>query len=140
MRSLLQDSKDRESKLQAELSAYTRNPKVLELEIELELKKSEIDGLVRKVGLLECERDSLSEQLMTLNSVSEKQDELSGREEHENSRGIEMEIVELRRLNKELQLQKRNLTCRISSLESQLANLAKVSEVSSLQLLLQIAG
>ncbi|XP_022892487.1 protein CHUP1, chloroplastic-like [Olea europaea var. sylvestris] len=128
LRSLLQDSKDRESKLQAELSEYTRNPKVLELEIELELKKSEIDGLVRKVGLLECERDSLSEQLMTLNSVSEKQDELSGREEHENSRGIEMEIVELRRLNKELQLQKRNLTCRISSLESQLANLAKVSE------------
>ncbi|KAL2524393.1 protein CHUP1 [Abeliophyllum distichum] len=128
LRNLLQESKDREFKLQAELSEYKRNPKVLELERELELKKSEIDGLVQKVGLLECERGSLSEQLITLNFVSEKQDELSEREEHENSHGVEMEIVELRRLNKELQLQKRNLACRISSLESQLANLAKVSE------------
>ncbi|KAL2474138.1 protein CHUP1 [Forsythia ovata] len=128
LRNLLQESKDREFKLQAELSEYKRNPQVLDLERELELKKSEIDGLVQKVGLLECERDSLSEQLITLNVVSEKQDELSEREEHENSHGVEMEIVELRRLNKELQLQKRNLACRITSLESQLANLAKVSE------------
>ncbi|CAI9773325.1 unnamed protein product [Fraxinus pennsylvanica] len=131
LRNLLQESKDRESKLQDELSEYIRNSKVLDLERELELKKSEIDGLVQKVGLLECERDSLTEQLMISTSVSEKQDELSEREEHENSHGIEMEIVKLRRLNKELQLQKRNLACRISSLESQLASLAKVSETDS---------
>ncbi|KAK4488048.1 hypothetical protein RD792_003790 [Penstemon davidsonii] len=122
LRNLLQESKDRELKLQDELSEYKRNPKMLELERELESKKNEIDGLVKKVGSLKCEKESLSNQLVSLASVMGKQDEVFEIEGHD------MEIVELRRLNKELQLQKRNLACRISSLESQLSILTEASE------------
>jgi len=39
-----------------------------------------------------------------------------------------LEVVELRRLNKELHMQKRNLTCRLSSMESQLFCYANSSD------------
>lgn len=109
LRNLLQESKDRELSLQAELSELRRNSKNAELEKELELKKAEIDGLLKRVELLENEKTSLSG--------------------HDSGGSVEFEVVELRRLNMELQLQKRNLSCRISSLESQLATTANRSEV-----------
>lgn len=125
MRSLLQESKERELKLQAELAECKTSPRVLDLERELEVKKSELDGFVRKVELLEEEKSSISEQLSAL-----KVEENEGTLMAQSSRSLEMEVVELRRLNKELQLQKRNLACRLSSVESQLASLTKASEVS----------
>ncbi|KAG2689553.1 hypothetical protein I3760_09G144600 [Carya illinoinensis] len=133
LRSLLQESKEREFKLQAELSECKRNPKVLELARELEVKKNELDDLVRKVGLLEAEKASLSEQISSLTLISERHEQVSRGEDNENSialssQSLEMEVVELRRLNKELQLEKRNLACRLASLESQSASLAKASE------------
>lgn len=131
LRNLLQDSKEREFQLQAELSECKRNPRVVELERELEVKRRETDALVRKVELLEEEKASLSEQLA---SISERSEEVLKREDIESpvisaSGSVEMEVVELRRLNKELQLQKRNLACKLSSVTAQLANLAKASEV-----------
>lgn len=123
LRTQLQESKDREVKLQGELSEFNRNPKVLELERELESKKSEIDGLVKRVALLEGGKVSLSAQMVT---VLGRQDEVS---EIGLSSGVEMEVLELRRLNKELQLQKRSLACTISALESQLSSFSKGSEV-----------
>lgn len=132
LRSLLQESKEREFKLQAGISECKRNPKVLDLERELEVKNGELDDLVRKMGLLEAEKTSLSEQISALTSISE----VSKGEDNESSialssQGLEMEVVELRRLNKELQLEKRNLACRLASVESQLASVAKASEVLS---------
>jgi hypothetical protein len=132
LRSLLQESKEREFKLQAGISECQRNPKVLDLERELEVKNGELDDLVRKMGLLEAEKTSLSEQISALTSISE----VSKGEDNESSialssQGLEMEVVELRRLNKELQLEKRNLACRLASVESQLASVAKASEVLS---------
>lgn len=124
LRSLLQESKEREFKLQAELSECKRNPRVLELETEVEAKRSEVDGLKRRLELLEEEKASLSEQLSVSGSERSEENESSGV-----SQSTEMEVVELRRLNKELQLQKRNLACRLSSAESQLASLANASEV-----------
>lgn len=130
LRSLLQESKEREFKLQAGISECNRNPKVLDLERELEVKNSELDDLVRKIGLLEAEKTSLSEQISALASISD----VSKGEDNESpialsSQGLEMEVVELRRLNKELQLEKRNFACRLASVESQLASVAKASEV-----------
>jgi len=121
-----------EGKLQAGISECQRNPKVLDLERELEVKNGELDDLVRKMGLLEAEKTSLSEQISALTSISE----VSKGEDNESSialssQGLEMEVVELRRLNKELQLEKRNLACRLASVESQLASVAKASEVLS---------
>ncbi|KAL8033874.1 hypothetical protein ABFX02_13G184500 [Erythranthe guttata] len=128
LRNLLQESKDRELNLQAELLENKKKPEVSELERQLELKKSEIDGLTKKVGLLEIEKANLSGQIVSLASVMGKQDEVVVTEKHDHFSSVEMEVVELRRLNKELQLQKRNLSSRISTLESQLAAIAKVSE------------
>ena len=50
------------------------------------------------------------------------------------SENLEFEVVELRRLNKELQFQKRNLAIKLSSAESKLAGLEKNAEVPLLEL------
>ncbi|KAJ4976887.1 hypothetical protein NE237_001993 [Protea cynaroides] len=132
LRNLLRESKERESKLQAELLECKKNPKVRDVERELESKRNEADNYIQRVRLLEAEKSSLSEQVTSLSSILESQEEASKREELGNStvsqRSLEIEVVELRRLNKELQLQKRNLACQLSSAESKLAALAKVSE------------
>ncbi|KAE8657546.1 Hydroxyproline-rich glycoprotein family protein isoform 2 [Hibiscus syriacus] len=86
VRSLLHEFKERELKLQAELTEWKTNAKERNGE-NLEISK-----------------------------------------EPQSNRDLEMEVVELRRLNKELQMQKRNLACKLSSLESQLASLAKSNE------------
>lgn len=115
LRTLLQDSKEREFKLQAELSESKRGSRESELE-------SEVDCLKKRVEELEDEKACLSEQLLSGSAPP-----VSSEKGEEN---IEMEVVELRRLNKELQLQKRNTACRLASLESQLASTVKASEVS----------
>ncbi|KAL2963682.1 hypothetical protein AAZX31_17G215400 [Glycine max] len=114
MRGLLQESKERESKLHAELS-------------ECRKKMTEVDEVVKRVGLLEQEKATLTEQLGAALSC----EEVKGEEEQHKEvkvQNLELEVVELRRLNKELQMQKRNLSCRLSSLEAQLACPNKSSE------------
>lgn len=112
LRSLLQESKEREAKLQGELNDFKKkNHMGLELEI---------DGLKCKIDLLESENASLSQQLA----------------ENAKKKGVvnsvEVDVIKLTRLNAELHLQKRNLCFRISSMESQLAALAKHSQVFNL--------
>ncbi|XWS20749.1 hypothetical protein CRYUN_Cryun31cG0129200 [Craigia yunnanensis] len=129
VRSLLQESKEREFKLQAELAEWKTNAKVLDLERQLETRNIEVDDLSQRVGLLESEKNSLCDQVTTLTSILERnENNLEISKEPQSIRNLEMEVVELRRLNKELQLQKRNLSCKLSSLESQLASLAKANE------------
>ncbi|MBA0840078.1 hypothetical protein Goarm_002681, partial [Gossypium armourianum] len=48
--------------------------------------------------------------------------------EVKSTRNLEIEAVELRRLNKELQLEKRSLALKVSSLETQLASLVKANQ------------
>jgi hypothetical protein len=133
LRSLLQESKEREFKLQAELSEVKRNGRVVDLERELEARRNEVDELCKRIGVLESEKSGLCEQVNELCLISEKRsEEVLKREGNESSVGnLEMEVVELRRLNKELQMDKRNLACKLSSLESQLASLARSSEVQT---------
>ncbi|KAI3943906.1 hypothetical protein MKX01_002436 [Papaver californicum] len=129
LRTLLKESKERELNLQSELSEHKKNPKVSHLEKELESKRIETDNLVKKVGLLETESKSLIEQLVSLSSIVENHVQASKKQENVSSKcNLEMEVVELRRLNKELQLQKRNLSCRLSTAETRLAALENVSE------------
>ncbi|MBA0723214.1 hypothetical protein Golax_003816 [Gossypium laxum] len=129
VRSLLQDSKERELKLQAELAEWKTNAKVLDIQTQLETRNIEVDNLSHRVGLLESEKTSLCGQLAILTSILERNEEnLEISKEPQSIRDLEMEVVELRRLNKELQMQKRNLACKLSSLESQLASLAKANE------------
>jgi hypothetical protein len=133
LRSLLQESKEREFKLQAELSEVKRNGRVVDLERELEARRKEVDELCKRIGVLESEKSGLCEQVNELCWISEKRsEEVLKREGNESSVGnLEMEVVELRRLNKELQMDKRNLACKLSSLDSQLASLARSSEVQT---------
>ncbi|XVF26298.1 hypothetical protein REPUB_Repub14bG0004400 [Reevesia pubescens] len=129
VRSLLQESKEREFKLQAELTEWKTNAKVLDLQRQLETRNIEVDDLSHRVGLSESEKISLCEQVATLSSILERNEDNAGiSKEPQSIRNLEMEVVELRRLNKELQLQKRNLACKLSSLESHLASLAKANE------------
>ncbi|GAV65607.1 hypothetical protein CFOL_v3_09122 [Cephalotus follicularis] len=128
LRSLLQESKEREFKLQAELSEYKSNLKVFDCERETETRRLEVDELTVRVGLLESEKNSLREQLPALSLILEPIRDGNESSIGSSLRNLEMEVVELRRLNKELQLQKRNLVCKLSSIESQLASLAKSSQ------------
>lgn len=114
MRSLLQESKERESKLHAELAECRKN-------------QNEFDELVKKVALLEEEKSSLSRQLAALTTQEEM---VKGEQKDGFVQNLELEVVELRRLNKELQMQKRNLSCSLSSLESKLSCPASSSEVT----------
>ena len=131
LRSLLQESKEREFKLQAELSELKRNGRVVDLERELEARTNEVDELCKRIGVLESEKSGLCEQVNELCLISQKRnEEVLKREGHESSSGnLEMEVLELRRLNKELQMDKRNLACKLSCMESRLPSLAKASEV-----------
>ena len=113
-----------ELKLQVEVSELKRNGRLLELERELEVKKDEVDELSKRIGILESEKSVLCEQVaeMCLNS-KKKHAEILKREDKESSMGnMEMEVVELRRLNKELQMEKKNNSCKLSLMETQLAS------------------
>ncbi|RLM60481.1 protein CHUP1, chloroplastic-like [Panicum miliaceum] len=139
LREQLSESKERELALQAELRQCRENPKVSELEKELDSRKGEIDRLARLNTSLEAEKTSLSEQLSALSSMVEQREENVRLDGHGNrvpsldgnntpSENLEYEVVELRRLNKELQFQKRNLAIKLSSAESKLTGLEKNAE------------
>ncbi|PAN33459.1 hypothetical protein PAHAL_6G023000 [Panicum hallii] len=139
LREQLRESKERELALQAELRQCRENPKVSELEKELDSRKGEIDRLARLNTSLEAEKTSLSEQLSALSSMVEQREENVRLDGHGNrvpsldgnntpSENLEFEVVELRRLNKELQFQKRNLAIKLSSAESKLTGLEKNAE------------
>lgn len=139
LREQVRESKEKELALQSELRRCRENPRVSELEKELDSRKNEIDKLVRLKTSLESEKTSLSEQLSALSSMVEQHEE-NVRDGHGNrvsstdedkassSGNLEFEVVELRRLNKELQFQKRNLAIKLSSAESKLAGLEKNAE------------
>ncbi|KAL5222542.1 hypothetical protein ABZP36_027255 [Zizania latifolia] len=140
LREQLRESKEREVALQSELRQCRENPRVSELEKELNSRKNEIDKLVRHKASLEAEKTSLSEQLSVLSCMVEQHEDNARLDVHGNrvsstdggnassSGNLEFEVVELRRLNKELQFQKRNLAIKLSSAESKLAGIEKNAE------------
>lgn len=139
LREQLRESKERELTLQSELRQCRENPKVSELEKELDSMRDEVDRLARLKISLEAEKTSISEQLSALSSMEEHHEENVRLDSHGNriltvdgdnapSENLEFEVVELRRLNKELQFQKRNLAIKLSSAESKLAGLEKNEE------------
>ncbi|KAF6147309.1 hypothetical protein GIB67_009792 [Kingdonia uniflora] len=115
LRDLLRESKERELKLKNGILDSKNEPKISELEREIQVKGNENERLAERVGVLEAERLSLSQQVESLSSPM-------------NNGNLEVEVVELRRLNKELQLQKRNLACQLSLAQSQLVALKKISQ------------
>lgn len=139
LRSLLRASKDRELGLQLELQKSKADPRIAELQRILDAKNVQIESLDARNCALEAEKASLSSQLGSISSLLERQE--NSRSERCNNgapdisselkpsfyRNLEMDVLELRRINKELQFQKRSLAMRLTSTESQLASLAKVT-------------
>lgn len=108
LRALLNESKQREFR-NANLN--------LELEREVKAKQNEIDSLNRKIRVLESEKIDFKNGYGSLEKVGLGKG---------NKNSVQMEVLQLRRLNKELQLQKRNLSAKVASLESQLSNFSEV--------------
>jgi hypothetical protein len=135
LREQLRESKERELALRSELRQCRENSRVSELEKELDTRKNETDRLARLNTSLEAEKASLSEQLSGLSSMVEHHEENVNKvpyvdgDNAPSSGNLEFEVVELRRLNKELQFQKRNLAIKLSSAESKLYGLEKNAEV-----------
>ncbi|GJN12535.1 hypothetical protein PR202_ga30819 [Eleusine coracana subsp. coracana] len=140
LREQLRESKERELALRSELRQCRENSRVSELEKELDTRKTEIDRFARLNTSLEAEKASLSEQLSALSSIVEHHEENVRLDRHGNkvpyvdgdnapsSGNLEFEVLELRRLNKELQFQKRNLAIKLSSAESKLSGLENNAE------------
>ncbi|KAD3336784.1 hypothetical protein E3N88_32303 [Mikania micrantha] len=121
LRSLLQESKDREAKLQAELCDFKKkNLLALELERTVELKSSEIDALKNKIDLLESENTSLSEQL---NSQQLQENIKKGV-----VNSVEVDVLKLRRLNAELHLQKEIFNEVVKKIKAEASMLRQTNE------------
>ncbi|RRT62175.1 hypothetical protein B296_00029485 [Ensete ventricosum] len=135
LRELLREAKDRDSTLQSELLQYKENPRALELEKEVDSKRIEIEKLTSRVSSLEAENTNLSEQFESLTSSFQNSHgaDSCAQIQKPSYKNLEIEVVELRRLNKELQFQKRNISFRLSSAESQLAALAKSDVLAKVQ-------
>ncbi|GAB2220334.1 hypothetical protein Drorol1_Dr00007979 [Drosera rotundifolia] len=128
LRGLLKASKERESKLHAELSECKgKLQKSFVAEVELEAKRKEVEELCNRVNQLESEKAMLEKRLLSLTSLSERRVEQGGKTGGAEG-GNDIEVVRLRRLSKELQLQKRDLSCQVASLESRLKSLTTASE------------
>lgn len=145
LRSLLRESKEKELVLQTELLKCKADPRISDLQEDLDIKNIEIGSLNNRLGALEAEKATLSVQLASLSSILESHENSKSERCHNPAfdvsselkpsfyRNLEMEVLELRRINKELQLQKRNLAIRLASAESQLASLSKSDIVAKVQ-------
>lgn len=79
----------------------------------LESKRTQVEDLCFRIFSLENERWSLFQQLHEDSTRSQIHEKATSPQEN-----LEMQVVELRRVNMELQLQKRNLAFELSSAES----------------------
>ncbi|THU67789.1 hypothetical protein C4D60_Mb05t28390 [Musa balbisiana] len=106
LRELLRDAKDRESTLQSELLQYKENPRALELEKQVDSKRIETEKLTSRLSSLEAENTNLSEQLASLTSSLQNSQgaDSCAQVQKPSYKNLEIEVLELRRLNKELQL------------------------------------
>ncbi|CAN6454598.1 unnamed protein product [Victoria cruziana] len=138
LRNSLKEARDRGEQWKNETFEWKAGASELEEEVEAQRNKAE--NLAEKLSLVEDEKSKLLEQVASLTEVLGEDDtdidaqakEVGGAISEARKvmflRRLELEVVELRRLNKELQQQKRELSFRLSNSETQLASLAKITE------------
>jgi hypothetical protein len=129
LREQLRESKERELTLKCEILQLKENPRVAELERDNDFKKAEIEKLRSVVSLLEADKLGLREEISNLNLIVEREGNVTGEKTGADLKNLEVEVLELRRVNKELQFQKRNLAMELSSAESKLEGVVKEVEV-----------
>lgn len=132
LREQLRESKERELALKCEILQLKESPRIAELERENDAKKAEIEKLQSVASLLETDKLGLREEISNLNSIVEREGNVNGEKIGADLKNLEVEVLELRRVNKELQFQKRNLAMKLSSAESKLEGVAKEVEVQFL--------
>eukprot|EP01018_Ginkgo_biloba_P030332 Gb_27643 [translate_table: standard] len=154
LRTLVQELQEREAKLQSDLAEYkglkeTVN-RIPELERELNMKRVEAENLSQRMGLLEAEKKKISEEIahcpalakeieearakikdlqnQMLVESGESKDAIPKQQIDNRLKDLEIEVVELRRLNMELQHQKREMASKLAAAESQIIALGKLTE------------
>ncbi|KAJ1694968.1 hypothetical protein LUZ63_011666 [Rhynchospora breviuscula] len=131
LREQLRESKERELALKCEILQLKENPRAAELERENDAKTTEIEKLKSVINLLETEKSGLREEISNLNLIVEREGNVcnvNGENIGAELKNLEVEVLELKRVNKELQFEKRNLAMKLTSAESKLEGVAKEVE------------
>lgn len=122
LRSLVMELEEREVKLEGELLEYyglkEQESDVTELQRQLKIKTVEIDMLNITIKSLQAERKKLA-----FRKDSEVEKQLKALKE------LEVEVVELKRKNKELQHEKRELSVKLGAAEARIRTLSEMTEV-----------
>ncbi|XP_057841601.2 protein CHUP1, chloroplastic [Cryptomeria japonica] len=154
LRALVQELRESEAKLQNELLEYKGVNEVVnkipDLERELNIQRTEAKSFGEIIGQLEAEKMKMSQELahypILMKEIEEartkirelqnqrltesrhaKEDNLQQyRENHLNQ--LEVEVVELRRVNMEVQHQKRELASKLAAAELQIISLGNLTE------------
>eukprot|EP01018_Ginkgo_biloba_P000867 Gb_08786 [translate_table: standard] len=140
---LVKELQERETQLQKELAEYKVLKETMSrvplLERELKMKNVEAEGLIKRIGLLEAEKNQMCEEIasvpalkMEMEAAKAKIEELrkehDGNTEKKMQTEFEIEIMELRRLNLELQEQSREMASKLATAESQIVALSNITE------------
>lgn len=140
---LLNELQAREAELQRELVDYKvlkeRANRVSELEKELDMKNVQAEALIKRINLMESEKNQMYEEIARvsilkgeLEAANSKIEDLK-RKQHcsrtENEiHELETELMELRQRNSELQQQKSEMSRKLATAESQVVALSSIAE------------
>jgi len=141
---LLNELQAREAELQRELVDYKmlkeRASRVSELEKELEMKNVQAEGLIKRINLLESEKNQMYEETARVSILNRELEAANAqiedlkRKEHysrtEEIQELETELMVLRQRNTELQQQKSEMSRKLATAESQVVALSSIAEVS----------
>ncbi|CAN5958786.1 unnamed protein product, partial [Sphagnum jensenii] len=128
LRSTVKELREKELQMEGELldlkALDAQTNKIVELEEKLQERSSQNTKLRSQVSSLESQKTKLADELAKLAIAEAREAEENKRDiDTENKlqalRELEVEVVELRRTNKELQHQKRELTVRMTAAESE---------------------
>ncbi|KAJ0094300.1 hypothetical protein Patl1_16516 [Pistacia atlantica] len=146
LRNLVKELQEREVKLEDELLEYyglkEQESDVVELQRQLKIKTVEIDMLNITINSLQAERKKLQDEILQTSSAKKELEvsNLQAKEEEavkkdadldnklKSVKELEMSVVELKRKNKELQIEKRELTVKLDAAEAKIAALSNMTE------------
>ncbi|KAL0430081.1 UNVERIFIED_CONTAM: protein CHUP1, chloroplastic, partial [Sesamum radiatum] len=148
LRNLVKELEEREVKLEGELLEYyglkEQESSIVELQKQLKIKTVEIDMLNITINSLQAERKKLQDEGQLL-LLKQQVSGLQAKEEEalkkrfrcgkklKAVKELEVEVMELKRKNKELQHEKRELIVKLDAAEANTEMVAKVREVNELR-------
>ncbi|PPD87773.1 hypothetical protein GOBAR_DD15289 [Gossypium barbadense] len=139
LRNLVKELEEREVKLEGELLEYyglkEQESDIAELQKQLKIKTVEIDMLNITINSLQTERKKLQEKIAHGASIKKELEQEAIKSDAEIDKKLkalkelEIEVVELRRKNKELQHEKMELTVKLDAAEAKITSLSNMTEL-----------